>query len=125
MRRHTNWAKMKPEYKPKTIEQKLGYLIEKCGEVLAATGKTIRWGLNSVNPELPPKEAETNIATPKERRINTITRKNLSTFFSFIPYEIGRVRLRFVVLFIIYNIFNQFHNFVYFMRPRFRSGSHT
>lgn len=60
MRRHTNWAKMKPEYKPKTIEQKLGYLIEKCGEVLAATGKTIRWGLNSVNPELPPKEAETN-----------------------------------------------------------------
>ena len=40
----------------------------------------------------------------------------------FIPYEIGRVRLRFVVLSIIYNIFDQFHNFVYFMRPRFRSG---
>ena len=51
---------MKPEYKPKTIEQKLGYLIEECGEVLAAAGKTIRWGLNSVNPELPPDEAETN-----------------------------------------------------------------
>src|SRR3989344_1696785 len=40
----------------------------------------------------------------------------------FIPYEIGRVRLRYVVPFIIYNIFDQFHNFVYFMRPRFRSG---
>ena|SRR3989338_303250 len=47
------------------------------------------------------------------------------SFVFFIPYEIGRVRLRFVVLFIIiYKIFNQFHNFTYFMRPRFRSGSY-
>ena len=42
--------------------------------------------------------------------------------YLFIPYEIGRVRLRFVVLFIIYNITNQFHSFVYFVRPRFRTG---
>ena len=51
---------MKPEYEPKTLEQKLGYLVEECGEVLAAVGKTQRWGLYSVNPELPPAQQETN-----------------------------------------------------------------
>jgi len=53
-------ARMKPRYEPKTLEQKLGYLVEECGEVLAAVGKTQRWGLQSVNPELPPEEQETN-----------------------------------------------------------------
>lgn len=52
---------MKPEYEPKTLPQKLGYLVEECGEVLAAAGKTIRWGLSSVNPELPPEQQETNV----------------------------------------------------------------
>ena len=51
---------MKPEYEPKTVEEKLGYLVEECGEVLAAVGKTQRWGLDSVNPELPPEEQEEN-----------------------------------------------------------------
>jgi NTP pyrophosphatase (non-canonical NTP hydrolase) len=51
---------MKPQYEPKTLSQKLGYLTEECGEVLAAIGKTQRWGLDSVNPELPPTEQETN-----------------------------------------------------------------
>jgi len=41
---------MKEEYKPNTIEQKLGYLVEECGEVLHAVGKTQRWGLESVDP---------------------------------------------------------------------------
>jgi NTP pyrophosphatase (non-canonical NTP hydrolase) len=45
---------MKPEYEPKTTEQILGYLVEECGEVLAAVGKAQRWGLESVNPELRP-----------------------------------------------------------------------
>ena len=40
--------------------EKLGYLAEECGEVLAAVGKTIRWGLNSTNPELPPIDQEKN-----------------------------------------------------------------
>lgn len=48
------------EYIPKTSEQKLGYLIEGCGEVLAAAGKTARWGWHSVNPELPVEDQETN-----------------------------------------------------------------
>ncbi len=51
---------MNPDYVPKTLEQKLGYLIEECGEVLAAAGKTTRWGRESVNPELPKEEQETN-----------------------------------------------------------------
>lgn len=53
---------MKPEYKPKTELQKLGYLVEKCGEAIQAIGKSIRWGLDSVNPELPEEEQETNRA---------------------------------------------------------------
>lgn len=51
---------MKPQYAPRTIGAKLGYLVEECGEVLAAVGKTQRWGLNSFNPELPFKDRETN-----------------------------------------------------------------
>ena len=48
------------KYYPKTIQQKLGYLAEECGEVMAAVGKTLRWGLESYNPELPEEERETN-----------------------------------------------------------------
>ena len=51
---------MKAQYKPETLDQKLGYLVEEAGEVLAAAGKSIRWGLESVNPELPVEDQETN-----------------------------------------------------------------
>jgi hypothetical protein len=51
---------MKPEYEPKTIEQKLGYVVEECGEVLAAIGKAQRWGLENFNPEIPIDERVTN-----------------------------------------------------------------
>jgi NTP pyrophosphatase (non-canonical NTP hydrolase) len=51
---------MKARYKPQTTDQKLGYLVEECGEVLAAVGKTQRWGLDSTNPEIPESEQETN-----------------------------------------------------------------
>ena len=50
---------MRPEYQPKTTPQKLGYLVEECGEVLAAVGKTQRWGLESRNPK-PGSSRETN-----------------------------------------------------------------
>ena len=53
---------MKPEYKPVTELQKLGYLVEECGEVMQAVGKSIRWGLDNYNPELPEEERETNRA---------------------------------------------------------------
>jgi len=51
---------VKKQYEPQTIEQALGYLIEECGEVCAAAGKTLRWGPQSVNPELSREEQETN-----------------------------------------------------------------
>ena len=53
---------MKPEYEPRTTMAALGYLVEECGEVPAAAEKTIRWGLNSTNPELPPEQQEINEA---------------------------------------------------------------
>jgi len=42
------------KYYPHTTATKLGYLVEECGEVMAAVGKTQRWGLASRNPTLPP-----------------------------------------------------------------------
>lgn len=51
---------MKKEYVPTNLKQKLGYLVEECGETLTATGKTIRWGLESYNPELPMHKQESN-----------------------------------------------------------------
>lgn len=44
---------MKIDYEPRHAEQAIAYLIEECGEVLAAAGKSLRWGLDSYNPELP------------------------------------------------------------------------
>ena len=38
----------------------LGHAIEEAGEFLAAAGKTLRWGLTSVNPDLPSHAQETN-----------------------------------------------------------------
>lgn len=43
------------------FDKQLAHLVEECGEVLAAAGKTQRWGPLSVNPLLPPGEQETNI----------------------------------------------------------------
>lgn len=70
-----NGGPKKPEYEPRTEIQRLGYLVEESGEMLvelaalggrmgkmlAALGKTLRWGPQSVNPELPPEEQETNV----------------------------------------------------------------
>ena len=44
-------AQKNPQYRPRTLAQKLGYLTEECGEVLAAVGKTQRWGPEGTNPE--------------------------------------------------------------------------
>lgn len=44
---------MRAEYAPKTREQIYGYLVEECGEVLQAAGKTMRWGENSTDPTIP------------------------------------------------------------------------
>lgn len=44
----------------KGFEKQLAHVVEECGEVLAAAGKTQRWGLDSVNPLLPPEQQEAN-----------------------------------------------------------------
>lgn len=51
---------MKPQYEPQTREQFYGYLIEECGEVLQAAGKTLRWGEYRVNPEIATAATEPN-----------------------------------------------------------------
>jgi NTP pyrophosphatase (non-canonical NTP hydrolase) len=43
------------------FEKRLSHVIEECGELIAAAGKTQRWGRLSVNPLAPPAEQETNI----------------------------------------------------------------
>lgn len=40
----------------------VGKAIEESGELIAALGKTLRWGWMSVNPELPAERQETNMA---------------------------------------------------------------
>lgn len=63
----------RPEYEPRSPEQRLSYLVEECaevfvplsiaiGRVLAAAGKSLRWGYASSNPELPEDQRETNAA---------------------------------------------------------------
>jgi hypothetical protein len=49
-----------PKYMRPGVEFAVGKLIEEMGELNAALGKTIRWGWQSVNPELPPEKQETN-----------------------------------------------------------------
>lgn len=48
------------KYQPINIEQALGYLVEECGEVLQAIGKTMRHGTRSSNPDLPLEKRELN-----------------------------------------------------------------
>lgn len=50
-----------PRFLQKGFENQLAHLVEECGEVLAAAGKTQRWGWASVNPLLPESEQETNL----------------------------------------------------------------
>lgn len=48
-------------YLPTDEPGRFSHLIEELGELQAALGKTGRWGLDSVNPELPKNEQEMNV----------------------------------------------------------------
>lgn len=50
-----------PRYIRTDFKSCLAHVVEECGELCAAIGKTQRWGWFSVNPELPPNQQETNI----------------------------------------------------------------
>lgn len=50
-----------PRFLQNGFDKQLAHLVEECGEVLAAAGKTQRWGWHSVNPLIPESERETNL----------------------------------------------------------------
>lgn len=51
-----------PRYlRPHDFDFCLKHLVEELGELTAAAGKTLRWGPDSYNPELPKEEQEPNI----------------------------------------------------------------
>lgn len=51
-----------PRFLQEGFDKQLSHLIEECGEVVAAAGKTQRWGPLSVNPLIPEGDRVTNIA---------------------------------------------------------------
>lgn len=51
-----------PRFFQTGFDKQLAHVVEECGEVLAAAGKTQRWGRRSVNPLLPKEQQETNEA---------------------------------------------------------------
>lgn len=50
------------EYMRAGLDFAVGKAVEEVGELLAAIGKTQRWGWFSVNPELKPADQESNLA---------------------------------------------------------------
>ena len=50
-----------PKYMRPGLPFAVGKTVEELGELGAALGKTIRWGWDSVNPDLPPHQQETNL----------------------------------------------------------------
>lgn len=50
-----------PRFLQDGFDKRLAHAIEECGEMLAAAGKTQRWGAMSVNPLLPECDKETNL----------------------------------------------------------------
>lgn len=71
------------KYIQKGFDKTLAHFIEECGECLAAAGKTQRWGLESVNPELSPEQQETN----KDWLIREI--KDLKSVINRLEQELG------------------------------------
>lgn len=49
-----------PKYMRPGLDFARGKAIEEAGELLAALGKSLRWGWTSVNPDLPANQQETN-----------------------------------------------------------------
>lgn len=50
-----------PRFFQKGFNKQLAHLVEECGEVLAAAGKTQRWGPHASNPLIPMEQREENI----------------------------------------------------------------
>lgn len=50
-----------PRFLQSGFEKQLAHLVEECGEVLAAAGKTQRWGWSSTDPTIPEIDRESNL----------------------------------------------------------------
>lgn len=50
-----------PRFLQEGFDKQLAHVVEECGEVLSAAGKTQRWGPDNVNPLLPKEQQELNI----------------------------------------------------------------
>lgn len=50
-----------PRFLQNGFDKRLAHLIEECGEVLAAAGKTQRWGPYSYNPLIPERDRVLNM----------------------------------------------------------------
>jgi len=61
-----------PKYEPKTTTEKLGWVIEECGELQASIGKTLRHGLDSCDPT---DGARRNASGERERNVDWILRE--------------------------------------------------
>ena len=77
---------VKEEYKPTTQMQVLGHFLEELGEVLQAIGKSIRFGWDSSNPELPKEKRITNLQWVKEE-VRDLERamSNFKNMFFYFP----------------------------------------
>lgn len=62
---------MDPQFRAYRPIDRLHQLSEECGEVVAAIGKTLRFGTESFNPYLKPEDRETNIDWVK-REVNDL-----------------------------------------------------
>lgn len=51
---------MDARFMPKSFNDKLAHLVEECGEVQHVVGKTLRFGVDNCNPDLPAAEQESN-----------------------------------------------------------------
>jgi hypothetical protein len=58
-------------YRSESVDQALAHLVEELGEATAAAGKSLRFGLESVNPELSAQDQEANLAW-LEREMNDV-----------------------------------------------------
>lgn len=52
---------MMPGFESRSARQAMAHVVEECGEVLSAAGKTFRFGPYSVNPLIPEDQRETNL----------------------------------------------------------------
>ncbi len=65
-------AHIKEAYRSETVEQAVAHLAEELSEATTAAAKGLRFGLTSVNPELPPAEQESNFVWLRREIVDVV-----------------------------------------------------